>query len=49
LSLASAQLKTDIELNEKKIELLKQKIEENKKILLEYLEYMYKKGNTAYD
>ncbi|PZM86660.1 hypothetical protein DLH72_00400, partial [Candidatus Gracilibacteria bacterium] len=48
LSIASAQLKIDIDTNEKKISILKNKIEENKKILLEYLEYIYKKGNTSY-
>lgn len=48
LSIASAQLKIDIDTNEKKISILKNKIEENKKILLEYLEYIYKKWNTSY-
>ena len=49
ISLASNQLKIDIEQNEKKIKVLKNQIEENKKVLLALLDYLYKKWNTAYD
>ena len=49
ISLASNQLKVDIEQNEKKIKVLKNQIEENKKVLLALLDYLYKKWNTAYD
>ena len=41
--------KTEIETNTKTIEILKNKIEENTEILLEYLVYIYKKSNTSYD
>lgn len=40
---------TEIETNTKTIEILKKKIEENTEILLEYLVYIYKKSNTAYE
>jgi len=43
ISLASNQLKIDIEQNEKKIKVLKNQIEENKKVLLALLDYLYKK------
>ena len=49
LTMASIQLKTDIELNEKKIDLMKKKVDENKKILLTYIEYVYKKSNSVYE
>lgn len=49
ISLISTQLKTEIELNEKKIKILKWQIEDNKKVLLDYVDYMYKKWNTAYE
>lgn len=49
ISLVSIQLKTEIELTEKKIESLKIQIEENRNVLLEYIDYMYKKWNTAYE
>lgn len=39
-------LKQEIEINKKTIELLKTKIEQNTQILLEYLVYLYKKGET---
>lgn len=48
LSLLSTQLKLEIDENEKSIEELKTKIDENKKILLNYLDYLYKRWNTAY-
>jgi len=41
--------KNEIETNTKTIELLKKKIEENTAILLDYLVYIYKKSNTAYE
>ncbi|MDD2907570.1 MAG: peptidoglycan DD-metalloendopeptidase family protein [Candidatus Gracilibacteria bacterium] len=41
--------KNEIETNTKTIELLKKKIDENTEILLEYLVYIYKKTNTAYE
>lgn len=43
------QIKKEIEINEKTIVILKKKIDENMEILLEYLIYIYKKGNTAYE
>lgn len=42
------QTKEDIQINEKTITILKKKISENMEILLEYLIYIYKKGNTVY-
>lgn len=42
------QTKSDIEINEQTITILKKKISENMEILLEYLIYIYKKGNTVY-
>lgn len=41
--------KNEIEINTKTIEVLKKKIEENTAILLDYLVYIYKKSNTAYE
>ncbi|MDD3145035.1 MAG: peptidoglycan DD-metalloendopeptidase family protein [Candidatus Gracilibacteria bacterium] len=41
--------KNEIETNTKTIEVLKKKIEENTAILLDYLVYIYKKSNTAYE
>lgn len=49
ISLISAKLKSDIEITEKKISNLKKQIDDNKKVLLEYLDYMLKKWNTAYN
>lgn len=42
------QIKNEIEVNTKTIEILRNKINENKEILLEYLVYIYKKSNTSY-
>jgi peptidoglycan hydrolase CwlO-like protein len=41
--------KQEIDENSKTIEELKLKIEENREILLDYLVYIYKKSNTAYE
>lgn len=41
--------KQEIDENSKTIEELKIKIEENREILLDYLVYIYKKSNTAYE
>ncbi|MDR0772465.1 MAG: hypothetical protein LBF15_05630 [Candidatus Peribacteria bacterium] len=40
--------KAEIDVNTKEIDELKQKVEENTEILLQYLIYIYKKTNTAY-
>jgi peptidoglycan hydrolase CwlO-like protein len=40
--------KAEIDVNSKEIDELKQKVEENTEILLQYLIYIYKKTNTAY-
>lgn len=49
INLDVIQTKNEIETNTKTIEILKKKIEENTEILLEYLVYIYKKSNTAYE
>ena len=43
------QVKKEIEVNTRTIWILKKKITENMEILLEYLIYIYKKGNTVYE
>lgn len=43
------QIKKEIEVNIKTIDILKNKISENMDILLEYLIYIYKKWNTVYE
>ena len=42
------QIKREIDVNSNIIEILKKKIDENTQILLEYLIYIYKKGNSIY-
>ena len=42
-------IKKEIEINNQTITLLKNKIEENTEILLDYLNYIYKKSNTVYE
>lgn len=42
------EIKNDIELNKKSLDLVRNKIEENRKILLKYLQYIYKKSNNIY-
>ena len=42
-------VKKEIEVNQATIDILRKKINENTEILLEYLVYLYKKSNTAYE
>jgi septal ring factor EnvC (AmiA/AmiB activator) len=42
-------VKAEADSNARNIELLKQKVNENTEILLEYLVYIHKKSNTAYN
>ncbi|MCD5385301.1 peptidoglycan DD-metalloendopeptidase family protein [Candidatus Gracilibacteria bacterium] len=42
-------IKREIEINTKTIEIIKKKIEENTEIMMDYLVYIYKKGNTVFD
>jgi len=49
INLDVIQTKKEITTNTKTIEILKKKIQENREILLEYLIYIYKKWNTAYE
>jgi peptidoglycan hydrolase CwlO-like protein len=39
----------DISATEEEIENIRQKVESNKKIILEYLVHLYKSGNMVYD
>jgi hypothetical protein len=43
------EIKHDIDINKKTLGLIKKNIEENRKTLLKYLEYVYKKSNSVYD
>jgi hypothetical protein len=43
------EIKHDIEINQKTLGLIRKNIEENRKTLLKYLEYVYKKSNSVYD
>lgn len=43
------EIKNDIEINQKTLTLIRWNIEENRKTLLKYLEYIYKKSNSVYD
>lgn len=43
------EIKNDIEINQKTLTLIRWNIEENRKTLLKYLEYVYKKSNNVYD
>jgi hypothetical protein len=42
------EVKKQIELNKKSLDLLRTKIETNRKTLLKYLQYIYKKSNNIY-
>jgi septal ring factor EnvC (AmiA/AmiB activator) len=42
------EIKKDIEINQKTLTLIRSNIEENRKTLLKYLEYVYKKSNNVY-
>ena len=42
------EIKKDIEVNQKTLTLIRWNIEENRKTLLKYLEYVYKKSNNVY-
>jgi hypothetical protein len=43
------EVKKDIEINQKTLSLIRHKITENRKTLLKYLEYIYKKSNNVYE
>lgn len=43
------EIKKSIEINQKTLNLIRSNIEENRKTLLKYLEYVYKKSNNVYD
>jgi hypothetical protein len=43
------EIKNDIEINQKTLGLIRKNIEENRKTLLKYLEYVYKKSNSVYN
>jgi hypothetical protein len=43
------EIKNDIEINQKTLGLISKNIEENRKTLLKYLEYVYKKSNSVYN
>jgi murein DD-endopeptidase MepM/ murein hydrolase activator NlpD len=43
------EVKNDIEINQKTLNLIRHKITENRKTLLKYLEYIYKKSNNVYE
>ncbi len=47
-NISIVQARKKIDENSAKIKIIKKKIEKNKKILLEYLDYIYKKANTSY-
>ncbi len=49
INLDVIRVKWEINENSKTIEWLKEKIAENKEILLDYLTYIYKKSNTSYE